>query len=126
MSLAPDYGTLGTAVFWLGFGAGILDMVLSPIVAVLNSQRRSASLNWLHSFYCLGAVLTILASTLALQVGFDWRHACLVLLPLPLVLLLAFTALRFPGLVHGFEKTGRLPLRWLMGELGRWLDRRSG
>ena len=30
MSLAPDYGTLGLAVFWLGFGAGILDMILSP------------------------------------------------------------------------------------------------
>ena len=30
MSLAPDYGSLGLAVFWLGFGAGILDMILSP------------------------------------------------------------------------------------------------
>ena len=44
MSLAPDYGTLGLAVFWLGFGAGILDMILSPVVAVLNPNRRSAAL----------------------------------------------------------------------------------
>jgi hypothetical protein len=28
MSLSPDYGILGVAVFWLGFGAGILDMIL--------------------------------------------------------------------------------------------------
>ena len=68
MSLAPDYGTLGLAVFWLGFGAGILDMILSPVVAVLNPNRRSAAMNWLHSFYCVGAVVTILASTVALQV----------------------------------------------------------
>ena len=117
MSLAPDYGTLGLAVFWLGFGAGILDMILSPVVAVLNPDRRSAAMNWLHSFYCVGAVVTILASTVALQIGFSWRHACFLLLPLPLVLLGAFALLRFPALVAD-ETGGRTPLRHLLR--GRW------
>jgi fucose permease len=118
MSLAPGYGSLGLAVFWLGFGAGILDMILSPVVAVLNPDRRSAAMNWLHSFYCVGAVVTILASTVALQIGFSWRHACYLLLPLPLVLLAAFALLRFPPLVADSEAGGRTPLRHLLR--GRW------
>ncbi len=118
MSLAPDYGTLGLAVFWLGFGAGILDMILSPVVAVLNPNRRSAAMNWLHSFYCVGAVVTILASTVALQIGLSWRHACFLLLPLPLLLVTAFALLRFPALVADSETGGRTPLRQLLR--GRW------
>jgi fucose permease len=118
MSLAPDYGILSLAVFWLGFGAGILDMILSPVVAVLNPDRRSAAMNWLHSFYCVGAVVTILASTVALQIGFGWRHACFLLLPLPLVLSAKFALLRFPALVADSETTGRTPLRHLLR--GRW------
>ena len=118
MSLAPDYGILSLAVFWLGFGAGILDMILSPVVAVLNPDRRSAAMNWLHSFYCVGAVVTILASTVVLQIGFGWRHACFLLLPLPLVLSAAFALLRFPALVADSQTTGRTPLRHLLR--GRW------
>ncbi|HEY5744316.1 MAG TPA: MFS transporter, partial [Terrimicrobiaceae bacterium] len=120
MSLAPDYGILGVAVFWLGFGAGILDMILSPVVAVLNPDRRSAAMNWLHSFYCVGAVVTILASTVALQIGFEWRRACLLLLPLPLVLAAAFSLLRFPALVAESETAGRTPLRHLLRERWFW------
>lgn len=120
MSLAPDYAWLGVAVFWLGFGAGILDMILSPVVAVLNPDRRSAAMNWLHSFYCVGAVVTILASTVALQVGLGWRQACFLLLPLPLVLAAAFSVLRFPALVPETESAGRTPLRTLLRERWFW------
>jgi fucose permease len=120
MSFAPDYRMLGITVFCLGFGAGILDMILSPVVAVLNPERRSAAMNWLHSFYCVGAVVTILASTIALQAGFGWRHACLLLLPLPFVLLIAFALLRFPDLVAASEQAGRIPLRRLLRESWFW------
>ncbi len=36
MIFVPSYTALGFAVFVLGLGAGILDMVLSPVVAALN------------------------------------------------------------------------------------------
>ncbi|MCW5550127.1 MAG: MFS transporter, partial [Opitutaceae bacterium] len=81
-AFAPNYAMLGGALFLFGFGAGVLDMVLSPVVAALNPERRAAAMNWLHSFYCLGAGVTIAAGTLALRLGFGWREACLVLLPL--------------------------------------------
>jgi fucose permease len=115
MAWAPDYALLGGALFFLGLGAGVLDMVLSPVVAALNPLRRAAAMNWLHSFYCVGAVVTILAGTLVLKAGFGWRTACLLLLPLPLVLFAAFVPLRFPPLV---TESGRVPLRGLLHE--RW------
>ncbi|MBV9878266.1 MAG: MFS transporter [Verrucomicrobia bacterium] len=120
MSIAPDYWALSLAVFWLGFGAGVLDMVLSPVVSVLNPEQRSAAMNWLHSFYCVGAVITILAGTVALQAGVGWRNASLLLLPLPVVLLVTFGFLHFPELVHESEEAGRSPIRELLREPWLW------
>ena len=119
ISFAPDYWTLSFAVFCLGCGAGILDLVLSPIVSVLNPERRSAAMNWLHSFYCVGAVVIILASTVALQVGLGWRNAALLLLPLPFALLITFAFLHFPELVHESEE-GRSPMTQLLKEPWLW------
>jgi len=114
-ALAPTYAWLGVALFFLGLGAGILDMVLSPVVAALNPTRRTVAMNLLHSFYCVGAVITILAGTLTLQAGFGWRTACLVLLPLPLILLFAFSAQNLPALATEGQ---RVPVRTLLGR--RW------
>ena len=105
MAIAPSYNLLLAAVFVLGLGSGILDMVLSPIVSALNPHKRAVALNWLHSFYCVGAAVTVLAGSLALAAGFGWRGSCLVLLPLPLGLLVAFAPLRFPDLPHESVRT---------------------
>lgn len=105
MAFAPGYTSLAVAVFSLGLGAGVLDMVLSPVVSALNPQKRAVALNWLHSFYCVGAAVTVLAGSLALHAGFGWRGSCLVLLPLPLFLLAAFAPLPFPALAHESVRT---------------------
>ncbi len=110
-AFASGYAALGTGLFFLGVGAGVLDMVLSPIVAALNPARRAAAMNWLHSFYCVGAVVTILTGTLVLRAGCGWRTACLLLAPLPLGLLAAFAPRRFPALSAA---GGRLGLRSLL------------
>ncbi|MFO0004095.1 MAG: MFS transporter, partial [bacterium] len=79
--LAPSYEWLMVAIVILGLGAGMLDMVLSPVVAALHPHDRGGAMNWLHSFYCVGAVITILLGTLALQFGLGWRASCLILSP---------------------------------------------
>lgn len=110
-AFAPGYAALGGALLLLGFGAGVLDMVLSPIVAALNPERRGAAMNWLHSFYCVGAVVTVLAGTLVLRAGFGWRTGCLILLPVPAGLLAAFAPLQFPALTG---ERGRTSVRGLL------------
>ena len=112
---SPTYGVLLAATFALGFGAGILDMVLSPVVAAINPERRAAAMNWLHSFYCVGAVVTVVAGTLALQAGLSWRVASLLLIPLPVLLVCVLGAMSFPALtIEGGE---RIPLRGLFGSI---------
>ncbi|MBC2594742.1 MFS transporter [Ruficoccus amylovorans] len=116
MALAPSYALLGVTFFFLGLGSGILDMILSPIVAALNPDKLASSMNLLHSFYCVGAIVTVMIGTLALGFDLGWAGACYLLLPLPLVLLTAFSLLRFPSLIA--EGGRRMPLRQLLRR--RW------
>lgn len=116
-ALAPSYSWLLVAIVILGLGAGMLDMVLSPVVAALHPHDRGGAMNWLHSFYCVGAVVTILLGTLALQRGLGWRASCLMLSPFPLLLLAAMLPLRFPTLS---TDAPRAPLRSLARN--RWFQ----
>ncbi len=120
-AFAPSHFILGLSLFFVGLGGGILDMVLSPVVAALNPSKRTAALKMLHSFYCVGAVITILAGTLCLRAGFGWRMACLLLAPLPAGLLIAFGSRKFPPLANDGQRTGVRELllhRWFIVALG--------
>jgi fucose permease len=87
-------------------------MVLSPIVCALQPHRRTAAMNWLHSFYCSGAVLTVLLGSVALKLGISWRLLSVGLAILPFAALAAFAPMEVPRLVA--EGTARLRLRELI------------
>lgn len=106
------YVSVCIAVFIMGLGAGILDMVLSPIVCALQSHRRTSAMNWLHSFYCSGAVITVLLSSMALKLDLPWRKLSLCLSILPALVMLAFCIMEVPRLVS--EGSKRLRLRELI------------
>lgn len=110
MAAAPTFPVLLAMVFVVGLGAGMLDMILSPVVAALNVERRLAAMNWLHSFYPVGAVVTILIGTTALAFGVGWRAVCGLTVVLPLGLVLAFLPMRFPAMAID---TGRTSVRAL-------------
>jgi fucose permease len=97
-----DYQMLLGAAFVGGVGAGILDMILSPIVSSLTrGQSQTRALNVLHSFYCIGAIMTILAGSLALRSGLGWRSLALWLSPMPVAVGVAMCLLPMPSLVEG-------------------------
>lgn len=112
---SPTYEILLAANFLLGLGAGVLDMVLSPVVSALNPDERTSSMNWLHSFYCVGATLTVLAGTAALQAGVSWRMASLLLLVLPVLLIFTLGRAKFPSLTS--EEGERTQFRTLIKEM---------
>lgn len=112
LGVSHNYRGVCLAVFVMGTGAGILDMVLSPIVCALQPHRRTSAMNWLHSFYCSGAVLTVLFSSLTLKLGMEWRTLSLWLAVLPALVTVAFAIMKVPHLVT--EGTERLRLRDLM------------
>ena len=106
LGLAPDYPAALMAVFVMGMGAGVLDLVLSPIVCALQPEHRGSAMNWLHSFYCVGAVATILTAALALRFEVAWRAVALWLILMPLAVGLGFLAMKMPPLVaKGHERT---------------------
>jgi len=106
LGLATGYNTACLAVFVMGFGAGVLDMVLSPIVCALQPEHRTAAMNWLHSFYCIGAVVTVLGGSLALRVELAWRTLALGLALMPVIVAASFVFLRVPALLAvGDERT---------------------
>lgn len=107
------YRMLLGAAFVGGAGAGILDMVLSPIVSSLTrGQSQTRALNVLHSFYCIGAIMTILAGSLALRFNLGWRTLALGLSPIPVAVGVVFCLLPMPSLVE--VGTVRIPTRQLV------------
>lgn len=108
LSAAHSYGTVLAAVFAMGVGAGTLDMVLSPIVAALQPHRRTAAMNLLHSFYCIGAVLTIFIASFALKLSVPWRSISLGLVALPLAVGAGFLLIHLPPLVAAEQERTRL------------------
>lgn len=114
LGVAPNYAAVLVAVFIMGLGAGVLDMILSPIVAALQPDRRASAMNWLHSFYCVGAVATILAGAIALRTGMAWRTLALALIAMPALVAAGFMTLRIPPLVQ--EGQERMRLRRLVRE----------
>jgi fucose permease len=96
-----DYPMLLGAAFLGGVGAGILDMILSPIVSsLIRGESQTTALNVLHSFYCIGAIMTILAGALALRFSLSWRNLALVLFPMPIVVGIALCLLPMPSLIE--------------------------
>ena len=114
LSLAKAYEMVLAASLFLGVGAGMLDMVLSPIVGALKPENRSSAMNWLHSFYCTGAMATVVIAALALKLGISWRVVSVVLMLLPALVFAGFLRMRVPPLVDESVEGGRMRLRELM------------
>jgi fucose permease len=104
LGISPGYSTVLVAVFVMGLGAGILDMLLSPIVATLQPVNCAAALNWLHSFYGIGTVITVLVSALAFRSGIGWRTISLTLVLVPGFVALEFLSVDLPPLMS--DKVG--------------------
>jgi len=58
------YAGLLIAVVVYAVGGGLIEVLISPIVEACPTEKKSASMSLLHSFYSWGQVFVILASTL--------------------------------------------------------------
>jgi fucose permease len=84
-------------------------MILSPVVCALRPDQRTTAMNWLHSFYCVGATLTILVATFALAWGIGWHALAFALLAIPAVIGILFLIIPLPRLTA--EDQQRLRVR---------------
>lgn len=108
LGMAHTYGAVLASVAVMGFGAGVLDMILSPIVCAFQPERRTSAMNWLHSFYCFGAVATVFVGSVALRCGVGWRTLSLWLIAAPALVAIGFLSLHIPPLLAEGQQRMRL------------------
>lgn len=77
--LTPDpYAGLLIATLLYSAGAGLIEVLVSPIIDACPTERKSAAMNLLHSFFSWGQVAVVLLSTLFFRLfGIEnWRVLC--------------------------------------------------
>ncbi len=116
-ALAPAYFAnpynglvLGTVVF--SVGCGLLEVLLSPIINAVPSEKKAADMALLHAFYPIGKVVVIIVTAIALQLlGVrNWQGIALAWSIFPLINTVGFLLVQTPPLA---EEGRRQPLRTL-------------
>ncbi|NMB01244.1 MAG: MFS transporter [Firmicutes bacterium] len=62
--ISNTFLALSIAVVMAGFGGGIIEVVISPIVESLPTTEKAAAMSLLHSFYCWGHMGVVIITTL--------------------------------------------------------------
>jgi len=108
-----SYIAIIVSVVIYAFGGGIIEVVANPVVAAIAGEEKSASLNFLHSFFCWGHVATIIVTTLLLQVvGRDmWGIIPLLWAIIPFVNIFLFAK---APLTDSIPKQERVPIHSLL------------
>lgn len=112
-ALASPYEglVLGTLIF--STGCGLLEVLLSPIINAVPSDRKSGAMALLHAFYPIGKVAVIVVTGLALWLAgvATWPTIVVLWALVPLLNTLGFAFVKIPPLA---PDTGRIPLRTLL------------
>lgn len=100
--LASPYLGLVFSVMLYGFGGGLLEVIVSPIIEALPNDNKEASMSLLHSFYCWGQMAVVFLSTFLLWlIGRDlWYLLPILWSFFPLYNLFQFLRVPLLPLVH--------------------------
>ena len=110
----PDpYWGLVIPVVIYSAGAGLIEVLISPIVDALPSEAKASSMSLLHSFYSWGQVGVVLVTAMLVQItgtGLWWVYPIAWAL-VPLINLFRVIRVPLPPVVPEEEKT---PLKFLL------------
>ena len=115
----PFAGIIISVIIY-AIGSGLIEVLCSPIVEACPFDNKEAMMSLLHSFYCWGAVGTIVISTLFFAVfGIDsWKWLAVLWALIPAVNIYNFATCPIEHLVDegegmGIKELFRKPLFWL-------------
>lgn len=115
----PFTGILCSVIVY-AVGSGLIEVLCSPIVEACPFENKEATMSLLHSFYCWGAVGTILISTIFFAVfGMNsWKWLAVLWALIPAVNIYNFATCPIEHLVDegkgmGIRQLSRKPLFWL-------------
>lgn len=90
-ALSPMYGVLLLGLLIAGLGEGVIEGIATPFVQDLHPRESGRYINFTHSFWSIGVLITVLAAGTLLSLGVSWRliTGCVALLSLiPVAMLL--------------------------------------
>ncbi|MDQ8180725.1 MFS transporter [Pelagicoccus sp. SDUM812005] len=102
-SFAPSYGALFLAVALLGFGGGVIEALINPLVQELHPEDSGRYLNLINAFWSIGVLLTMLGTGEALTQLVSWRSVMMALGCFSLLSGALFLALKGAGGAVGRE-----------------------
>ncbi len=107
-----EYAGIAAATVVFSAGAGLMELLLSPITDALPHKNREKAMSLLHSFYAWGQILTVAVTTLLLLRlrGDAWPWVLLGWTSLPLVTTALFLRVPLPKRVEAHEA---MPIRRL-------------
>ena len=83
--LPSPYAGLMIGTFVFSMGGGVLELMLSPIINAVPSERKAADMSLLHSFYAWGQTLVILLTALSVfllpHMPWRWLGPCWAVIP---------------------------------------------
>ncbi len=103
-SASPGYWFLFAALTIAGLGEGVLEGLATPLVNDLHEDEPGRYINFTHSFWSIGVLVTVLVSGALLYWGVSWRvlaatFGCIAVIP-GLLLLLPSKKKPFPKKVE--------------------------
>lgn len=72
-AVAPAYGILLLALVVAGFGEGVIEGLATPFVQELHPDEPGRYINFAHSFWSIGVMVTVLAAGGLVSLGVPWR-----------------------------------------------------
>ena len=72
-AFAPVYGVLFLALLIAGAGEGTIDGLATPFVQALHPDEPGRYINFAHSFWPVGVVVTVLVAGSLISLGVPWR-----------------------------------------------------
>lgn len=90
--LPSKFAALVISTVTSGIGAGLIDVVSSPIVEAIPGEQKAKFMGLLHSFYCWGHAVVILLSTLYFKLAGieNWQVLPLIWAIVPLISFIMF------------------------------------
>jgi MFS family permease len=70
---APSYGVMSGSMLMAGFGNGLVEAVINPLIATMYPQEKTHKLNVLHSWWPGGLIIGGLLGYMMKKMGLSWQ-----------------------------------------------------
>lgn len=95
------------AIILNAIGSGLMEVIISPIIEAIPSDKKTSQMAFLHSFYCWGQVFVVLVTTLLIKfLGKEsWYFIPLIWAILPAVNTVSFITCPMPQNLASEKRT---------------------